>query len=310
MRILIALGGNALVGPNESVRPDHQIAAAESAAGQVAQLVTAGHQVLLSHGNGPQVGNILAKNDLASFALTPVPLDWCVANSQGSIGEVLLNALDAALLAEGSDVRSVVLVSRTLVAADDPAFDNPTKPIGRFVDEETAGRLTQFGQHYVRIDDKGLRRVVASPQPIEIIEAPAVESLLAAGFLVVAAGGGGIPVIRHDDGTLHGVQAVVDKDLSSILLADQISADALVIATNVDNAWLDWGKETARPLHEVRLEDMRRYLAEGQFPPGSMGPKVESACRFVERTGAKAVITSLERISGALTGEAGTIVVP
>lgn len=310
MRILLALGGNALVGPHESVRPDHQMAAAESAAAQIARLVTAGHQVLLSHGNGPQVGNILAKNDLASFALTPVPLDWCVANSQGSIGEVLLNALDAALLAEGSEVRSVVLVSRTLVSADDPAFDTPTKPIGRFVDEETAERLTQFGQRYVRIDDKGLRRVVASPQPIEIVEAPAVEALLAAGFLVVAAGGGGIPVVRNADGSLRGVEAVVDKDLSSILLAGQIDADALVIATNVDNAWLDWGKETARPLHEVTLADMRRYLEEGQFPPGSMGPKVESACRFVEATGAKAVITSLERIGEALTGEAGTVVVP
>jgi carbamate kinase len=310
MRILLALGGNALVGPNESVRPDHQMAAAQAAATQIARLVAAGHQVLLSHGNGPQVGNILAKNDLASFALTPVPLDWCVANSQGSIGEVLLNALDAALDAEGSPVRSAVLVSRTLVSADDPAFGNPTKPIGRFVDDETAERLTGFGQRYVRVDDKGMRRVVASPQPIEIIEAPAVKALLDAGFLVVAGGGGGIPVVRHADGTLHGVEAVVDKDLSSILMAGQIDADALVIATNVDSVWLDWGKETARPLREVPLAEMRAHQAEGQFPPGSMGPKVESACRFVEATGAKAVITSLDRITDALEGTTGTIVVP
>ncbi|MGC3954986.1 MAG: carbamate kinase [Propionicimonas sp.] len=310
MRILLALGGNALVGPNESVRPDHQMAAAAAASGQIARLVTAGHQVLVSHGNGPQVGNILAKNDLASFALTPVPLDWCVANSQGSIGHVLLNALDAALQAEGSSVQTAVLVSRTLVAADDPAFGNPTKPIGRFVDEETAERLTQFGQRYVRVDDRGLRRVVPSPQPIEIIEAPAVHALLEAGFLVVAGGGGGIPVVRHADGTLHGVEAVVDKDLSSILLAGQIAADALVIATNVDNVWLDWGKENARPLHEVSVAELRRHQAEGQFPPGSMGPKVESACRYVEATGARAVITSLGRIAEALEGTAGTVVVP
>jgi carbamate kinase len=310
MRILLALGGNALVGPNESVRPDHQMAAAQAAAAQIARLVHAGHQVLLSHGNGPQVGNILAKNDLASFALTPVPLDWCVANSQGSIGLVLLNALDAALAAEGSAVQTAVLVSRTLVSADDPAFGNPTKPIGRFVDDETAERLGQFGQRYVRIDDRGLRRVVASPQPIEIIEAPAVKALLDAGFLVVAGGGGGVPVVRRADGSLHGVEAVVDKDLSSILLAGQIHPDALVIATNVDSVWLDWGTDAARPLREVRVADMRRHQADGQFPPGSMGPKVESACRFVESTGARAVITSLERITEALDGATGTVVTP
>jgi carbamate kinase len=310
MRILLALGGNALVGPNESVRPDHQMAAAQAAAAQIARLVHAGHQVLLSHGNGPQVGNILAKNDFASFALTPVPLDWCVANSQGSIGLVLLNALDAALAAEGSAVQTAVLVSRTLVSADDPAFGNPTKPIGRFVDDETAERLGQFGQRYVRVDDRGLRRVVASPQPIEIIEAPAVKALLDAGFLVVAGGGGGVPVVRRADGSLHGVEAVVDKDLSSILLAGQIHADALVIATNVDSVWLDWGTDAARPLREVRVADMRRHQADGQFPPGSMGPKVESACRFVESTGARAVITSLERITEALDGTTGTVVTP
>lgn len=286
------------------------MAAATAAAVQIARLVTAGHQVLLSHGNGPQVGNILAKNDLASFALTPVPLDWCVANSQGSIGHVLLNALDAALAAEGSAVRSAVLVSRTLVSADDPAFERPTKPIGRFVDEETAERLTQFGQRYIRVDDKGLRRVVASPQPIEIVEAPAVRALLEAGFLVVAGGGGGIPVVRHADGTLHGVEAVVDKDLSSILLAGQIDADALVIATNVDSVWLDWGKDSARPLRQVTLAELRVHQADGQFPPGSMGPKVESAIRFVQTTGARAVITSLDRITEALEGTAGTIVTP
>jgi len=310
MRILLALGGNALVGPNVSVRPDHQMAAAQAAAAQIARLVHAGHQVLLSHGNGPQVGNILAKNDLASFALTPVPLDWCVANSQGSIGLVLLNALDAALAAEGSAVQTAVLVSRTLVSADDPAFGNPTKPIGRFVDDETAERLGQFGQRYVRVDDRGLRRVVASPQPIEIIEAPAVKALLDAGFLVVAGGGGGVPVVRRADGSLHGVEAVVDKDLSSILLAGQIHADALVIATNVDSVWLDWGTDAARPLREVRVADMRRHQADGPFPPGSMGPKVESACRFVESTGARAVITSLERITEALDGTTGTVVTP
>lgn len=310
MRILLALGGNALVGSNDSVRPIHQIAAADRAAKQIARLVKGGHQVLLSHGNGPQVGNILAKNDMASFALTPVPLDWCVANSQGSIGLVLLNALDAALFDEQCDTRVAVVVSRTLVDADDPAFHHFTKPIGRFVDEEAAERLTQFGQEYVKIDDKGMRRVVASPQPLEIIEAPAIAALLDAGFLVVGGGGGGIPVVRDVTGRLRGVEAVIDKDLSSILLADQIDAEVLVIATNVDNAWVDWGTDRARPLGEVSLAEMRAHQAEGQFPPGSMGPKVEAACRFVERTGGRAVITSLARITEAIAGVAGTVVLP
>ncbi len=310
MRILLALGGNALVGPNDSVRPNHQIAAAERAAIQIARLVKGGHQVLLSHGNGPQVGNILAKNDMASFALTPVPLDWCVANSQGSIGLVLLNALDAALLEEHCDTRVAVIVSRTLVDAGDPAFMHFTKPIGRFVDEEAAERLSHFGQEYVKIDDKGMRRVVASPQPLEIIEAPAIAALLDAGFLVIGGGGGGIPVVRDEEGRLRGVEAVIDKDLSSILLADQIDAEVLVIATNVDNAWVDWGKDNARPLGNVSVGEMRAHQAAGQFPPGSMGPKVEAACRFVERTGCRAVITSLERITEAIEGTAGTIVGP
>lgn len=245
---------------------------------------------------------------MASFALTPVPLDWCVANSQGSIGHILLNSLDAALLATGSSTTTTVVVSRTLVDAADPAFQHPTKPIGRFVDAETAERLSRFGQEYVEVPDQGMRRVVASPQPIEIIEAPAINALLAAGFLVVGAGGGGIPVVRHGDGSLHGVEAVVDKDLTAVLLASQIQADVLVIATNVATAWVDWGKDTARPLREVSLAEMRGYQAEGQFPPGSMGPKVEAACNFVAATGGKAIITSLDQITAALDGTAGTII--
>ncbi len=310
MRIVLALGGNALTGPKESIQPTHQITAVEAAAPQIASLVAQGHQVLLSHGNGPQVGNILAKNDIASPVLSPVPLDWCVANTQGSIGFILLNALDAALSKAGLSTRATVVVSRTVVDANDPAFTAFTKPVGRFMEAEIAKRLSMSGQHFVDTGEQGWRRVVASPQPIEIVEASAITALLDAGFLVVAGGGGGIPVIRADDQKLHGVEAVIDKDLNSVLLADQINANHLVLATDVDNAWLDWGTDRARAIGVVSVTEMRTHLADGQFPPGSMGPKVEAICRFVETTGGKGIITNLDSITNAIEGDAGTVVVP
>ena len=310
MRIVLALGGNALTGPKESVQPAHQIAAVQAATPQIAALVAEGHQVLLSHGNGPQVGNILSKNDIASPMLSPVPLDWCVANTQGSIGYILLNALDASLSKAGVSTRATVVVSRTVVDADDPAFATFTKPVGRFVDPEIARRLSLSGQYFVDAGEQGWRRVVASPQPLEIAEAPAIAALLDAGFLVVAGGGGGIPVIRTGDHEFEGVEAVIDKDLNSVLLADQIDAEVLVLATNVDNAWLDWGTDKARALGTVSVGEMRGHLADNQFPPGSMGPKVEAICRFVETTGGRGIITNLASITEALNGSVGTVVVP
>lgn len=310
MRIVLALGGNALTGPNESVQPTHQIAAVEAATPQIAALVAEGHQVLLSHGNGPQVGNILSKNDIASPVLSPVPLDWCVANTQGSIGYILLNALDASLSKAGVSTRATVVLSRTVVAADDPAFNTFTKPVGRFVDPEIAQRLSLTGQHFVDAGEQGWRRVVASPQPLEIAEAPAIAALLDAGFLVVAGGGGGIPIVRTGEHEFKGVEAVIDKDLNSVLLADQIDAEVLVLATNVDNAWLDWGTDKARALGTVTVTEMRGHLADNQFPPGSMGPKVEAICRFVETTGGRGIITNLDSITNAIDGKAGTVVIP
>lgn len=238
MRIVLALGGNVLTGVNESVRVDHQIAAVEAASAQVAHLVAQGHQLLLSHGNGPQVGNILAKNDIAAYFLSPVPLDWCVANTQGSIGFILLNALSGALQEQGLEIAPTVLVSRTVVDPEDPAFSAPTKPIGRHVDVETAERLIKLGQTWVDHGDAGWRRVVPSPRPLRIIEAPAISALLDAGFLVVGGGGGGIPVVEKSPGHFTGVEAVIDKDLNSVLLADQISADTLVPPpTSTTHGW-------------------------------------------------------------------------
>lgn len=310
MRIVLALGGNALTGVNESVSVEHQIAAVEAAATQVAELVAHGHQVLLSHGNGPQVGDILARNDTTAHSLSPIPLDWCVANTQGSMGFILLNALDGALNEHGLDISPTVVVSRTVVDPDDPAFSAPTKPIGRHVDVETAERLIRHGQTWVDDGKAGWRRVVPSPRPLRIIEAPAISALLDAGFLVVSGGGGGIPVVEQSAGHYVGVEAVIDKDLNSVLLANQISADALVLATNVDNAWLDWGTDDARAIGEVDVRTMRQYQADGQFPAGSMGPKVDAVCSFVESTGGRGIITRLEKITNAVAGNAGTIVTP
>jgi carbamate kinase len=310
MRLVIAVGGNAMTGPRESVHPEHQIAAADAVARQVAGLVAAGHQVLLSHGNGPQVGDILAKNDMASYVLTPVPLDWCVADTQGSIGFILLDALDSAGAAAGVELRPAVVVTRALVAADDPAFDHPTKPVGRFSDRETAHRLTGFGQSWAEVSPDRWRRVVPSPQPVEIVDARAIDALLGAGFLVVGGGGGGIPVVRREDGRLAGVEAVIDKDLSSVLLARQLGADALVFATNVDHAWIHWNTDRAQPIGRVPVSQMLEYQRAGHFPAGSMGPKVQAAISFVRRGGPMGVITSLGSISQALDGGTGTVVLP
>jgi carbamate kinase len=281
-----------------------------AAAPSVAALVADGHEVVLTHGNGPQVGNLLTKNELASGVVPPMPLDLCVAQTQGGTGAMLLDALDGALAAAGASKPVTVLVSRTLVAADDPAFAAPSKPIGRFVSPEEAAPLIALGQVWEDRGERGFRRVVPSPQPLEILDAPAASALLAAGFLVVVSGGGGVPTIRTASGRLEGVEAVVDKDLTASILAQNLAADLLVIATDVPNAMIDWGSPRAYPLEEVSVGELRRHAAAGEFIAGSMGPKVEAVCRFVEATGRRAAITSLETISPAAAGQAGTRVVP
>lgn len=310
MRVLIALGGNAMTGPDGSATPQAQRAAIARAMGHVATVVGAGHEVVLTHGNGPQVGNLLVKNELAAHVVPPVPLDWCGAQTQGTIGFTILDTLEAALAALGVDARVAALVTRTLVAADDPGFATPTKPIGRYLPHDQARRLIEHGETWEDRGDKGWRRVVASPEPLEVLETPALLTLLGAGYVVVAAGGGGIPVVRQGDGSVHGVEAVIDKDLTAALLADAIDADVLVIATDVEHAVLDFGTPAAQPVGRVRLADMEAYAADGQFASGSMGPKVEAAMRFVRHGGRRSVITALDRIADALSDDVGTIIEP
>jgi carbamate kinase len=310
MRIVIALGGNAMSAADGKAHPEDQRQAVRAAAEHIADLAAAGHDLLLTHGNGPQVGNILVKNELAAAVVPPVPLSWCGAQTQATIGMLFMNFLDAALARRGVSKPVATLVSRTLVDAHDQAFENRTKPIGRYLAHEDAKPLMEHGETYVEVAGRGWRRVVASPEPLECLDAPAADALLAQGFLVVASGGGGIPTVRGDDGTLEGIEAVIDKDLTAALVAGHLGADRLVIATDVDSVVLGWGTPEAEPLGEVTAAEMRSIAADQGFAAGSMGPKVEAVTRFAERSGGTGIITSLERLAEAVNGSAGTRVTP
>ncbi|GAA4396298.1 carbamate kinase [Fodinibacter luteus] len=308
MRVLLALGGNAMTGLDGSATPAAQIAAIEVAMQATAHLVAAGHEVVITHGNGPQVGNLLVKNELSAHVVPPVPLDWCGAQTQGTLGFTILDALDAALATLGAARPVSAVVTRTLVDRDDPGFTHPTKPIGRYLPAGQARQMVEHGQVWQDRGEKGWRRVVASPEPIEVLDVPAVRALLDAGHVVVAAGGGGIPVVRDADGRLRGVEAVIDKDLTAALLARTLGADVLVIATDVDHAAVGWGTPQQRDLGRVTLAEMRAHAADGQFASGSMGPKVDAATRFVAGGGPRSVITSLARITDAVEGGFGTVI--
>ncbi len=308
MRVLLALGGNAMTNADGRARPEDQIAAARVAMEAVAELLAHDVEVVVTHGNGPQVGNLLVKNELAAAVVPPVPLDWCGAQTQGTLGFVLMDALEASLAQRGVERRAAALVTRALVDPDDAGFTTPTKPIGRYLSAAEAAVLVDHGEVWEDRGEKGWRRVVASPEPLEILDAPAVQALVEAGFVVVANGGGGIPHVRDADGTLRGVEAVIDKDLGAALLARTVAADVLVIATDVPHAVLHYGTPEASDVGTVSVEQMRAYADEGHFASGSMGPKVDAACRFVEQGGTRAIITDLAHLSGAVNGDGGTVV--
>ena len=283
-------------------RVEDQQAAAAVAMRAVAELIETGVDVVVTHGNGPQVGNLLVKNEIAATVVPPVPLDWCGAQTQATLGFTLMNALDTELARRG--------IERPDRHGRDPrarrrrrprASTTPTKPIGRHLPEEEARALMDHGQVWQDRGEKGWRRIVASPEPLEILDAGAVHTLVAAGYVVVANGGGGIPVVRDGDG-LRGVEAVIDKDLGAALLAVTVDAEVLVVATDVPHAVLRSGRPDAEPLGRVGVSRLREHLAAGHFASGSMGPKVEAACRFVEQGGRRAVITQLDQILDAVAG--------
>jgi carbamate kinase len=306
--VLVALGGNAMTGPDGNATPQAQLDAIAVASHHLAELIAAGHDVVITHGNGPQVGNLLVKNELAAHVVPPVPLDWCGAQTQGTIGFTLLDTLETALAARDVARPVAAIITRTLVDADDPGFTHPTKPIGRFLPREQAQTLIDHGERWEDRGEKGWRRVVASPEPVEVLETHTLHTLLAAGYVVVTAGGGGIPVVRDPDGAVRGVEAVIDKDLTAALLAGAVHADVLVIATDVAHAVAGWGTPDAHDIGRVTLDEMEAYAAAGHFASGSMGPKVEAAMRFVRSGGSRSIITALDQLAPAIDGRVGTVI--
>lgn len=308
MRTLIALGGNAMTGPDGDASWSAQQDAIAVAMASVADLIVAGHEVVLTHGNGPQVGNLLVKNEIAAHEVPPVPLDWCGAQTQATVGFTVQNALEVALRERGCERRTATVLTRTRVDADDPGFARPTKPIGRYLPREQAEQLVGHGQIWEDRGAKGWRRMVASPEPREVLDTPTARLLLDSGYVVVAAGGGGIPVVREDDGRLRGVEAVIDKDLTAALLGAALDVDVLIIATDVEHVMVHYGRPDEFPLNDTTPGQLRALAADREFGSGSMGPKVEAAARFVEAGGARAVITSLDHILNAAAGNCGTVV--
>jgi len=309
-RAVIAIGGNSLIKDrqHQSVR-DQYIAAGETCL-HIAAMIEEGWDVAIGHGNGPQVGFILRRSELAAHELHEVPLDVCGADSQGAVGYALVQNLENDFRRLGLNRHAVAVVTEVEVAADDPAFSHPTKPIGSFMDEETAERRRAEGWAVVEDANRGWRRVVASPQPVRIVEEEAITTLLDAGFVVVSVGGGGIPVVADADGNLSGVAAVIDKDLASSLLATRIGADLLLITTAVEKVALDFGTPEQRWVDKMTLAEAKEHLAEGRhFAAGSMAPKIEAVIGFLERGGERAVITDPENVERALRGETGTTIV-
>lgn len=311
---LVAIGGNALVLDGEPGSIPRQQERAAHFADQVADLVGAGWKVLVTHGNGPQVGFILRRGELVANeapgeGLPELPLWLAVADSQGGIGHMISLALDSTLRERGLPTRAVTLLTHTEVDAADPAFSAPTKPIGGSMSAEVATRhADEDGWSVVETSAGSYRRVVASPEPLAIIEADAIRRLVDTDTVVVAAGGGGIPVVRDDHGW-HAIDAVIDKDRASAVLACEAHVDTLVLVTGVDQVYVDFGAPTQRALGVVDVEEMQEHLDAGQFPAGSMGPKVASALHFVRAGGTRAIITSLPRLHEALAGKTGTHIV-
>jgi carbamate kinase len=266
--------------------------------------------VVVTHGNGPQVGFIMRRSELARHELHPVPLDSCDADTQGAIGYMIQQSLENEFLRRGLKRSAVALVTQVEVDADSPAFTHPSKPIGAFMDEATArARAAQEGWTVREDAGRGWRRVVPSPEPKAIVELAAIKALVDAGFVVTAVGGGGIPVVRDGEGLLRGVEAVIDKDYASSLLATDLDADQFVISTSVERVFLDFRKPGERAIDRMTLAEARRHLADGQFGEGSMAPKIAAAIRYLERGGKRAVITSPEQLERAVDGLAGTSIV-
>lgn len=308
---VVAVGGNSLIKDKTHQTITDQYNAAQESIAHIVDMIEAGWDVVITHGNGPQVGFILRRSELSAHELHEVPLDYCGADSQGAIGYMFERALYREMIERGMDKTAAAIVTQTVVGKDDPAFASPSKPIGTFM-EEAAAKERAANDGWVVVEDagRGWRRVVPSPKPLDIIEAPAIKALIDAGIIVVAVGGGGIPVIINDENTLSGVEAVIDKDFSSSLLATEIDADLFVISTAVEKVSLNFNTPEQIDLDRITVAEAKQYIKEGQFAKGSMLPKVEAIIKFLENGGKQALITDPPSIGSALRGETGTWIVP
>jgi carbamate kinase len=309
--IVVAFGGNAVYPPNIRGTAQEQLDIMAAACEGLVPVFRAGYRAVITHGNGPVVGNILFRMARTSQELSPMPMDVCVSHSQGGMGYMLQQSLGNVLTRHGLPLGVSSVVTQVEVDPHDPAFAHPTKPVGKFFSETDAKRIgAETGWQFAEDSGRGWRRIVPSPMPLAILDAPSINALLGAGIIPIAAGGGGIPVARTPDGHFSGVEAVIDKDLTSSLLAANCGAGTLVMLTGVEQVALDFGKPTQRAVDVLTVAEARRHYDDGQFPPGSMGPKVLAAMRFIERGGPRALITSLEMLGPALDGRAGTAIVP
>ena len=310
--VVVAIGGNSLIKDPEHQSVADQYAAICETAGYIVDIIEDGYDTVITHGNGPQVGFILRRSEIAyrHEGLHFVPMVSCVADTQGALGYQIQQALENEFKQRRLTQKAVTVITQVEVNRDDPSFARPTKPIGSFYDQRQFQNLQKDHPEWVFLHDagRGYRRAVASPIPIRIIELEAIETLTRQGFCVIAVGGGGIPVVRESDGTLEGRDAVVDKDFASSLLATKLSADILLISTAVDSVYLNFGHENQTPLKEISVEETRDFMAKGHFADGSMLPKVKAALDFLENGGTRAIITSPHLLGKAMRGQAGTCI--
>jgi len=306
---VLAVGGNSLIRDKTHIALSSQYEAVQETAKYIAELIAEGLRIVITHGNGPQVGFLYRRGELARHELPLIPLDICGADTQGAIGYMIEMALLNEFHKMGISKRIVAVVTKTIVHRDDPSFHNPTKPIGSFMTEKEAlSHKGEFGWHILEDAGRGFRRVVPSPIPKEIIELGVIRLLVDHDHVVIAAGGGGVPVIRNEQGGLEGVEAVIDKDLGSSLLARKLGADTFIISTSVDAVYLNFGMKDQKPVRRADLPEIKQYMKEGHFKPGSMLPKIEAIIKFLEGGGKTAIITSPENLLRAVKGDAGTTI--
>ncbi len=305
---LLAIGGNSLIRAGQRGTIEEQFKNARMTAEYVAELIKMGFNLVITHGNGPQVGAQLIRSELGSSQVYSMPLDVCVASTQGEIGYILQSSIQKSLREKGIKNPVLTVITQVVVSEDDPAFKKPTKPVGPFYTREEAEQKKKLGWEIIEDAGRGYRRVVPSPKPIDIVEKEAIKECLNNGIIVIAVGGGGIPVIKKD-GEYIGVEAVIDKDRASAVLAKYLEVDYFIISTDSDKVYLNYKKPNQKALDVITVDEAKKFYEEGHFPPGSMGPKIEAVIDFIENGGKCAIITSPENLTEAVNGKAGTRIV-